>query len=105
MRDLRFERCPKHGVQYPNGVGCPTCKAEKTSICGAAPMKAKVVEFRGAQFGVRVSEYPPKDRGNGKLIQIIGEDDGNWFEDGSPFSSLWLRDLIGVLEEAERGWK
>lgn len=42
------------------------------------------------------------DDDNHVCLQLLREDDGNWFEVGRPFSSFWLRDLIYVLKEAEK---
>ena len=55
-------------------------------------------EIRGEQFGVRFVKHPKMDKA---IIQIITEDDENWFEHGNPFSQHWIDELIEVLQKAK----
>jgi hypothetical protein len=48
---------------------------------------------------VRFDRRSPKNDPH-VIIQLMGEDDGNWFEIGNGFSSYWLEDLIIVLRSA-----
>ena len=54
----------------------------------------------GGQFGVEICGNI--GGGNGVYIQLLSEDDGNWFEVGESFSSLWLNDLIKVCKLAKQ---
>lgn len=57
------------------------------------------MKILGGQFGV---EIVPRGRDDDHAcIQILSEDDDNWFESGSSFSSFWLDDLIKVLQSAK----
>lgn len=57
------------------------------------------LELQNAQFGVRFRKRGPDDKHI--IIQLLGEDDGNWFAIGNGFSNFWLDDLIGVLQDAK----
>lgn len=57
-------------------------------------------KVKGTQFGVRLQKRGPEDQH--VCIQLMGEDDDNWFNIGNPFSSFWLSDLIRTLQRAER---
>lgn len=56
-------------------------------------------ECRGKQFGVRIVKRKgaPND-----AVQIISEDDDNWFDHGYQFDAGWLDDLIEVLQMAKK---
>jgi hypothetical protein len=56
------------------------------------------LNITGKQFGVKVIRRPdcPND-----AVQIITEDDGNWFDKGQPFDAGWIEDLIGSLRAAQ----
>jgi len=42
------------------------------------------------------------DRGDGHIaLQLLSEDDETWHEQGTPFSSFWIDDLIKVLSSAK----
>lgn len=56
-------------------------------------------ESRGQQFGVRFEKRGEDDPH--VIVQILVEDDGNWFEVGSGFSSFWLDDVISQLQIAK----
>jgi hypothetical protein len=46
-------------------------------------------------FGVNLT---PRDTDDQHImIQLMTEDDGNWFNHGSSFSSYWIDDLIEAL--------
>lgn len=53
-------------------------------------------EVKGRQFGVRLIARGKTDPH--VCLQLLSEDDENWFEKGRPFSSFWLADLVRVLE-------
>lgn len=57
------------------------------------------MKFLGELFGVEITERV--DGYSGMMVQLLSEDDGNWFEDGSRFSDGWLDDLIEVLQQAK----
>lgn len=57
-----------------------------------------VIESKGKQFGIRL--IPRSENDNHICVQIISEDDGEWFEKMS-FSSAWLEDLLEHLHIAE----
>ena len=59
-----------------------------------------VTEFKGAQFGVKLT--PRGDNDPHVCIQLLGEDDEHWFEIGDPFSSFWIDDLIQQLQNAKK---
>lgn len=54
----------------------------------------------GAQFGVEIGDKI--EGNNGLKLQILVEDDENWFKCGNWFSSLWINDLIDVLKKVKR---
>lgn len=54
------------------------------------------IELKGQQFGVRFERRGDDDRH--VTIQLLSEDDENWFKVGNPFSSHWLTDLIQILQ-------
>ena len=56
------------------------------------------MEIKGAQFGVRLEKNSAK--ADDIFVQLLSEDDDNWFDVGNGFSSYWLNDLITVLEAA-----
>ena len=53
----------------------------------------------GEQFGVEFKQRGHKD--NHICIQLLNEDDENWFDKGKSFSSYWIDDLIQVLNLAK----
>lgn len=56
------------------------------------------IESKGDQFGIRLV---PRGKNDSHIcVQIISEDDGEWFE-RQLFSSAWLGDLIEQLHIAE----
>lgn len=55
------------------------------------------MEIKGQQFGVRLDARGHEDPH--VIIQLLGEDDENWFTIGNGFSSFWLDDLILVLQD------
>lgn len=55
--------------------------------------------LKGRCFGVKLEARGPNDLH--VCVQIIGEDDGHWFDVGNPFSSFWIQDLIDQLEIAK----
>lgn len=57
-------------------------------------------EFKGGQFGVRL--VPRGGNDPHVCIQLLGEDDENWFEIGNSFSSFWIDDLIQQLQIAKK---
>lgn len=63
----------------------------------------KNTEIKGQQFGVRF--VPRGDKDDHICIQLLSEDDEQWFETGSYFSSHWLDDLIAVLKKAKEEMK
>jgi hypothetical protein len=73
---------------------------EKTT--NAAPVHGIVMrhsEIKGGQFGVR---FEPRGQDDPHVcIQLLSEDDTNWFEVGNSFSSFWLDDLIAQLTAAK----
>lgn len=63
---------------------------------------AKIQDFEQillTQFGVRFQTRGEND--SHILIQIMSEDDENWYEHGNSFSSFWLDELISVLTIAK----
>jgi hypothetical protein len=62
-----------------------------------------LTEIKGNQFGVRFEKRGPKDPH--VIIQLLSEDDDNWFEVGNSFSAFWISDLIAVLETAQETLK
>lgn len=56
-------------------------------------------ELKGKQFGVRLVQRASKDEHI--CIQLLSEDDENWFEVGNSFSAYWLDDLISILQNAK----
>lgn len=65
----------------------------------------KNFEIKGKQFGVRFEPRGDGANDNHICIQILTEDDENWFEAGNSFSSYWLEDLITVLQTANDAMK
>lgn len=65
-------------------------------------LEVEVLMIVGEQFGVRVVRRndAPND-----AVQIISEDDGNWFEHGNQFDAGWIDDLISVLRAAQKDAK
>lgn len=57
------------------------------------------VELRGKQFAVSLSKRGPEDPHI--VIQLMSEDDEQWFPVGNAFSSYWIEDLLQVLELAQ----
>ena len=57
--------------------------------------------FFGSQFGVGL--LPRGEEDNHVCVQILSEDDENWFPSESSFSSYWTSDLQAVISEAQ-GW-
>lgn len=55
-------------------------------------------EFRGKLFGVLLIER--RDAPN-DAVQILAEDDGNWFTVGEPFDAAWIDDLVKHLTLAK----
>jgi hypothetical protein len=55
-----------------------------------------VKEFKGHCKGIRLTKRSVND--NHICIQIITEDDDNWFASANPFSSHWINELIEQLE-------
>lgn len=60
-----------------------------------------IKEFKGQCKGVRL--VPRGINDPHICVQIITEDDENWFESDKSFSSAWLDELIEQLQEA-RVW-
>ena len=60
------------------------------------------MDIKGDCFGVRIikREDCPND-----LVQILVEDDDNWFEKDTPFDAGWIDDLISVLRAAQQQTK
>lgn len=56
-------------------------------------------EFKGECKGVRLRERAPND--NHICVEILTEDDENWFTSDSYFSSVWIDDLITQLQAAK----
>lgn len=57
------------------------------------------VTFLGACMGIG---FKPRKEGDAHiLIQILVEDDDNWFTSDQPFSSFWLPDLRMQIDEAQ----
>jgi len=54
--------------------------------------------FIGKCHGVILTQRGKKDPH--VCVQIITEDDDNWFISDNSFSSFWLPDLMSILEEA-----
>ena len=67
------------------------------------PIKRTDLDISRAQFGVCFERRGSNDPH--VLVQIYSEDDENWFECGSMFSSFWIDDLINVLNEAKKQLK
>jgi hypothetical protein len=57
--------------------------------------------FFGKQFGVGL--LPRGENDPHVLVQLLSEDDENWFPSEQPTSSYWTSDLQAVLSEAQ-GW-
>lgn len=57
------------------------------------------MEIKGECFGIRIikREDAPND-----AVQILCEDDGNWFEKGEMFDAGWIDDLIEQLIAAKK---
>ena len=60
-------------------------------------------EFKGECKGVRLVPRGAND--NHICIEILTEDDGNWFESNQSFSSYWIDDLIEQLTLAKQYMK
>jgi hypothetical protein len=58
-------------------------------------------ELRGVQSGVRLEARASGVLDKHIIVQLLGEDDGNWFKVGNGISSFWLDDLIEVLQKAK----
>lgn len=58
-----------------------------------------IQEIKGGQSGVRFVSRGPND--DHILIQLLGEDDENWFKRGDAISSFWIDDLISTLQTAK----
>lgn len=56
-------------------------------------------EFKGICKGVKLTKRDKND--NHICLQILTEDDENWFVSASPFSSFWIDDLIEQLKTAK----
>jgi hypothetical protein len=54
----------------------------------------------GKQFGIKFQARGSDDPHI--CVQLLGEDDENWFDFGDRFSSYWIRDLIEQLQAAEQ---
>ena len=54
------------------------------------------IEFKGQCKGIRLSKRGRND--NHICIQILTEDDDNWFASAEPFSSSWIDELITQLQ-------
>lgn len=57
------------------------------------------MKFLGSIWGIDITQRP--DDYKGLAVQILEEDDGNWFEVGEWFDDAWLDDLIEVLQQAK----
>ena len=53
-------------------------------------------EFKGHSKGVKLTKRGEND--NHICLQILTEDDENWFASANPFSSYWIDDLIEQLK-------
>jgi len=59
----------------------------------------RITQIKGKLFGIR---FRPRGPGDSHIvIQIIKEDDDNWFCHGTSFSSHWIDDLIEQLQNAK----
>ena len=59
-----------------------------------------IKDFKGSCKGVRLTQRGVNDKHI--CIQILTEDDGNWFVDGkNSFSTSWMEDLQEQLELAK----
>lgn len=58
--------------------------------------------LKGQQHGVRFVRRGEEGVDDHILVQLMSEDDENWFDsNGQAFSSYWLDDLIEVLTAAK----
>ena len=57
------------------------------------------MKLQGECFGIEIVERPdaPND-----AVQILVEDDGNWFDVGQPFDAGWIDDLVRQLLAAKK---
>lgn len=58
-----------------------------------------MIETKGKQFGIRL--VPRSKNDNHICLQILTEDDGQWFKKGNYFNSAWIDDLIEQLQIAK----
>ena len=56
-------------------------------------------DFLGVCKGVHLDKRGEND--NHITVQILTEDDGNWFASEKGFSSYWIDDLINQLQKAK----
>lgn len=54
------------------------------------------IETKGKLFGIRL--VPRHKNDNHICLQILTEDDGQWFKHGDYFNSAWIDDLIEQLQ-------
>ena len=57
-------------------------------------------EFKGDCIGVQLTERGPDPLDKHIVINLLIEDDENWFESGFSVSSAWIDETIEMLEEA-----
>lgn len=61
---------------------------------------SKTLEFKGQCKGVKLTERGVND--NHICLQILTEDDENWFPSENSFSSGWIDELIEQLQIAKK---
>ena len=60
---------------------------------------SKIIEFKGICKGIKLTERGIDDPHI--CVQILTEDDKNWFASKNPFSSSWIDELIEELQIAK----
>jgi hypothetical protein len=58
-----------------------------------------IIEFKGDCKGVRLKNRSEND--NHICVEILTEDDENWFVSETSFSSYWIDELIEQLQNAK----
>ena len=55
-------------------------------------------EFKGNCKGIKLTKRKRNENDNHICVQILTEDDGDWFASCNSFSSYWIDDLIEQLK-------
>lgn len=56
------------------------------------------MEFKGKCKGIKLTKRNENKNDNHICLQILTEDDGEWFDSNNSFSSSWIDELIELLQ-------